>query len=86
MNDTVGKIFMYVELNIITNGRTDKATHVLHGIFRKAGSDMKIKVIKFKVWDKCRRTHCNEMKIDAKLALKDYKTRTMKIVRADTIA
>jgi hypothetical protein len=49
MNDTVGKIFVYVELNIITNGRTDEATRVLHGIFRKEGSDMEIKVIKFKV-------------------------------------
>jgi hypothetical protein len=51
MNDAVRKIFMYVELNIITNGRRDEATHVLHGIYRKAGNDMEIKVIKFKVWD-----------------------------------
>lgn len=33
-----------------------------------------------------RSTQYNEMKIDAKLALKDYKTRTMKTVWADTVA
>lgn len=32
------------------------------------------------------KTQCNEMNINAKLALKDYKTRTMKNVWADTIA
>jgi len=35
MNDTVGKIFSYVELNIITNGRTDTATRVT-GHFQKS--------------------------------------------------
>jgi hypothetical protein len=34
MNDRVGKIFVCIALNIISN----EAAHVLYGIFRKAGN------------------------------------------------